>query len=115
MNEDPKNEQQISIVEIYPDEVRPRTSVFPLSQRGEATKLARERAIEFLSLFGKAAAGAVVRVRVLALCPACDGTGEVPLDRAERHGYVVLRSAVCEGPSHEPRVLSDQIFRVGPK
>lgn len=115
MNDTPENEQQISIVEIYPDEDASRTSYLPLSQRTEATKLARGRAIEFLSLFGKAAAGAVVRVRVLALCPACDGTGETPIDRTERHGYGVLRSAVCDGPSHEPRVLSDEIFRVEPK
>lgn len=109
------NEPMIRIEETYPNEDAPRVSDVPASRRSEAHEAARQNAVLFLSVYGKAAMGAGIRVRVLALCVVCDGTGERDHVRVERNGYVVVSAHVCSGPGHEPRVLDDQIFRIEPR
>lgn len=109
------SEPMIRIEETYPNEKTPRVRDVPSSAWHQAQDTAREQAIEFLSLYGKAAVGAVVRVRVLALCLVCDGTCERDHVRVERNGYGVVRAYVCSGASHEPRVMEDEIFRIEPK
>ena len=109
------NKPMIRIEETYPNEDAPRVRDVPASARHAAQETARENAIRFLSVYGKAAVGAGIRVRVLALCLVCDGTGERDHVRVERNGYVIVQARVCSGEHHEPRVLDDEIFRIEPK